>query len=172
MNRIGLSSLLIGLVAAPNVFSQEQEQVFSGPQVGEKLAPFQMIGVFDVEAGQSLDIVKSIADKPLVLVFVHDLTRPSIAVSRAVMKYAASREKDGLASAMVFLGDDLTAMEARVKRARHALEQNTTIGISPDGQEGPGSYVIRWRSSHGNTRFAMTSGTWRSVCYHGSFASV
>jgi hypothetical protein len=122
--------------------AQDDTQVFSGPQVGEKLAPFSVQGVFDDEAGKSFDFVTKAEDKPILLLFVHELTRPSVAVTRSIMKYAGERKKDGLSCGLVFLSDDPTAIEQQLKRARHALPPNTPIGISTEGREGPGSYGL------------------------------
>jgi hypothetical protein len=114
------------------------DPVFSGPQPGEKLPGFTMRGVFDDAAGKESDPVADAGKRPVVLVFVHELTRPSLAVFRTVMNYAATREKD-LSAALVFLGDDMTEMENRLKQSRHALPKGVPIGVSVDGKEGPGA---------------------------------
>ena len=118
------------------------DPVFSGPQVGEKLVPFKVKGVYDKQAGKELDFVVSADGKAMVLVFVHKLTRPSAAVTRVLMNYVASRKKDGLYGAIAWLSDDVTATEAQLKRARRAMPKKTPIGISVDGQEGPGAYGL------------------------------
>ena len=121
---------------------KKRSPVFSGPQVGEKLAPFTIRGVFDDQAGKAFSPIKAAKGKPIVLVFVHEVTRPSIGLTRAVMNYAAKRSKDGLHAGVVFLTGDATATEALLKRARHALPKGVLIGISPDGREGPGAYGL------------------------------
>jgi hypothetical protein len=120
-----------------------EDQVFSGPQPGEKLASFTLKGVFDDEAGKEIDLVKQADGKPIVLIFVHELNRPSVGTARIVMNYAAKAHKEGkLVAGMIFLGDDATALEARLKQARGALSKDVVIGISADGQEGPGAYGL------------------------------
>src|SRR5262245_20974608 len=116
------------------------EKVFSGPQVGEKLPSFKVRGVYD-DAGKELDFVKQAKGKPIVLLFIHDLNRPSAAMTRVLMDYAASRARDGLACGVVWLTDDVTEAEATLKRVRHAMPK-APVGISPDGKEGPGSYGL------------------------------
>jgi hypothetical protein len=115
------------------------EPVFSGPQVGEKLPGFKVRGVFDKDAGKELDFVTQAAGKPIVLIFVHDVNRQSISMTRILSQYTASRAKEGLATGVVWLDDDATAAENTLKRIKHALAQNAPIGISLDGREGPGS---------------------------------
>jgi hypothetical protein len=123
--------------------SRGDDKVFSGPQVGERLSPFKVQGVLGDQAGKELDLVKQADGKPLVLVFVHELNRPSAATVRTVMTYAASRVKDGkLTAGVVMLTADATATEELLKRARPALPEGVPIGISLDGLEGPGAYGL------------------------------
>ena len=98
------------------------DEVFSGPQVGERLVPFTARGTLGEVAGKEFDLV-SIADgKPTLIIFVHELTRPSIALTRLIMDYAATRAKDDLVAGVVFLSADPTAMENRIKQAAHAYD--------------------------------------------------
>jgi len=119
----------------------QQDPVFSGPQKGEKLADFKIQGVFDDEAGKKLNYLAQAGKKPTLLIFVHELTRPSIAVTRTLMEFA-SKHKEKMYSSIVFLGDDATALEERLKRARHAMPKGTPVHIAAGGQEGPGAYGL------------------------------
>jgi hypothetical protein len=138
-----------GALAAPAIcvalvaFASAEDKVFSGPQVGEKLGSFTVRGVFDDLAGKELDLVKQADGKPLLLVFVHELNRPSLAAVRAVMGYAAPKAKEGkLTAGLVMLSGDTTATEELLKRASGALPKDVPITISPDGLEGPGAYGL------------------------------
>ena len=117
-----------------------QDPVFSGPQIGEELAPFEAKPAF----GQSgeVDVVEDTGGSPVLLVFVHQVTRPSIGLTRLLMEYAASQAEDGLKSRLVFLTDDVTDASAFLSRARHALPRGATPLISTDGVEGPGAYGL------------------------------
>ncbi len=121
-----------------------QEVVYSGPQVGERISPFRVRGVFDEDAGKDLDLVAKVDGKALLLVFVHDVNRPSIAMVRNLCRYSQSRESDGLYTGLVFLSDDFSEMEKSLQRikASNALVPNIPTGISIDGKEGPGSYGL------------------------------
>jgi hypothetical protein len=118
------------------------DPIFSGPQVGEKLSPFQVRGVFDQDAGKDLDFVTKADGKPIVLIFVHDVNRQSISMTRILSQYTVSRAKDGLATGIVWLHDDATEAENTLKRIKHALTPQAPTGISIDGREGPGSYGL------------------------------
>jgi hypothetical protein len=127
---------------APTEAEATEERVYSGPQAGEALTPFTVRGVFDEDAGNDLDFVAEADGKPIVLVFVHDVNRPSIALTRTLTSYTASRAKDGLTTGIVWLDADATEAENTLKRIRHALAPDARVGISPDGEEGPGAYGL------------------------------
>lgn len=120
----------------------KKDKVFSGPQVGEKMPSFKVKGFFEPDAGKDLDFVKKADGKPIVLVFVHDLNRMSLGMTRILTTYTASRSKDGLHTGVVWLTDDVTEAENTLKRVGGALAKEAPLGISPDGKEGPGSYGL------------------------------
>lgn len=133
-------ALLFNLIG--QVVTSGQDEVFSGPQVGERLVPFTVRGVFDQEVGKDLDWVTQAGGKPIVLIFVHDINRQSIALTRTLSEYTKSRAQDGLTTGVVLLDDDATAAEDQLKRIRHALAPAVSTGVSLEGQEGPGSYGL------------------------------
>jgi len=122
----------------------EDKKVFSGPQVGEKLPPLKVRGVFGDDAGKVLDFARLAGDKPAVLIFMHKLTRPSAAVARTLLNYAGNKKPAELFAGMVYLTGDVTEAEKRLKRAQRALTTSKTarVGVSPDGVEGPGAYGL------------------------------
>jgi len=119
-----------------------EEEIFSGPQTGEEAAAFNVQGVFDDEAGKQLDFVAQAEGGPLLLIFVHQVTRPSAGVTRALSQYAATRKEDGLSCGIVWLTTDATEAEDYLKRARRSLGLKSPVGIYLDGPEGPGSYGL------------------------------
>ena len=141
MNRVVLGTLFLACLL-PVAVRGADKPIFSGPQVGEKLASFKVKGIYDDDAGKELDYIKKAAGKTMFVVFVHKRTRPSFGVTKTLMEYAATRKKDGLFSAIVFLPEDATETENWLKRVRYAMPKKTPIGISVDGQEGPGSYGL------------------------------
>jgi len=120
-----------------------EDAVFSGPQPGEKLARFKIRGVLHDGAGKEIDLIEQADGQPVVIIFVHQLTRPSVGTLRTVMNYAAKQAKEHkLTTGVVFLGEDATATEEQIKRAGHAMPRGVAIGISTDGGEGPGAYGL------------------------------
>jgi hypothetical protein len=118
------------------------DEVFSGPQPGEKLAPFTVQGAFDDLAGKKVQPLELAAGKPVVLIFVHEVTRPSVGLTRVIGEYAHKIGQDKLAPFVVLLADDATEGENMLKRARHAYPQHVPLTLSADGAEGPGAYGL------------------------------
>lgn len=137
-----LPVFLVLLLLTSIVSLAADEEIFSGPQVDEKLVPFKIRGILGEGAGEEIDLVAQADGKPVVIFFVHEVTRPSVGLTRMIMDYAALRAKDGLHGGVVFLSDDPTDTENWMKRASHALPKGMAVGISSDGREGPGAYGL------------------------------
>lgn len=118
---------------------RQQQTVFSGPQKGEKLPP---LSVRLVGAEKQTDIVAAGGDGPIMLVFFHKLTRPAFALTRALGQFAAMDQNKKLHSAVVFLVEDETAAETRIKAITSRMPKPVKVGISPDGLNGPGAYGL------------------------------
>jgi len=119
-----------------------QEPIFSGPQPGEKLPAFEVRGVLGDHAGKTMNFVKVADGKPIVLIFLHEVNRPSISFTRILSAYTVTRQPDGLHTGVIWLDDDATTAENNIKRSQHALTAQAPLGVSLDGREGPGSFGL------------------------------
>jgi len=139
--RISIGVLMICLMVPVSI--RAADPVFSGPQVGEKLPGFQVRSLSGDRTGQELDLVAVADGKPILLIFVHQITRPGLGLANTVMRFAASRAKSGLVAGYVFLTDDVTKTETWAKRVRANLfAKGTWATVSLDGLEGPGAYGL------------------------------
>lgn len=125
-----------GLLAAAD------EPLFSGPQPGERLPAFVARGVFDEAAGKEVDFVALADQRPIVLIFVHDVNRQSVSLVRILSQYTSEKAADKVTTGVIFLHDDVTEAENTLKRIRHALAPKASVAVSLDGKEGPGSYGL------------------------------
>lgn len=124
------------------VQTKQGEEVFSGPQVGEELPSFELTLALGDSAGEVSDPVAIAKGGPLLLVFLHDVNRQSVSMTRVLAEYARSRAKDGLHTSVILLSDDATGAKSTLKRIEHALAKDVATGVSLDGREGPGSYGL------------------------------
>ena len=136
--------LLLTLVVAFSISSiaNAAPPEFSGPQVGEAMPPFRVVGVYDENAGEEAEVIKLIDGKPVLLVFVHKLTRPGIALTRSLTLYADSLGKEKAVTRIIWLTDDKAKAEQYLTNARRSLNFKVPVGISVDGIEGPGAYGL------------------------------
>jgi hypothetical protein len=132
---LALAALLCGIATA-------QEEVFSGPQVGELLPPLSVQNIVGPQAGQESDPVTAADGKPLLLIFIHKRERPAFGLANALTKAAVEREAQGLRRQLVFLTDDPTATRSWLKQIASYFEKDTPVGISLEGAEGPGAYGL------------------------------
>lgn len=146
--RIGL---LFWLLSSTWIVAQEtpndsqagsNSTLFSGPQVDEALPRFEFKSALGDSVGKLIDPVAMAQGKPMVLVFLHDVNRQSISMTRVLTKYTQSRSQDGLYSAVILLAQDPTGAQDTIKRIQHALTPQVPTGVSPEGPEGPGSYGL------------------------------
>jgi hypothetical protein len=119
-----------------------EDPVFSGPQPGERLTPFKVLGFAGPHAGKEVELLSQIKGSPTFLIFVHETTRPGFQLMRPLDLYGTKLAKDGLATHFIWLHADKTQAEEFLKRAEKSLNLKSPISISLDGQEGPGNYGL------------------------------
>ncbi|MBL8817775.1 MAG: hypothetical protein JNL58_17245 [Planctomyces sp.] len=129
----------------------QEDELFSGPQQGEPLPALTMNGVYDESAGKPIDVSNKIGEGPGLIIFVHERTRPTFGLMNALLRFSETRRDKGLTTAACLLSADPTETENWLKQIRQYLprERELLIGISPDGQEGPGTFGL-------NRNVAMT----------------
>lgn len=126
----------------------ERDRIFSGPQPGEKVAPFKVLRFKDGTADE-VEIVKEGKGTTLIC-FVHKLSPDDrILYGLPLVDFYTSRQKD-LSSHYVLLSDDRAKMLKMLGAwSRASLFKASEVSLSVDGVEGPGFYGL-------NRQIAMT----------------
>ncbi|TWT91851.1 hypothetical protein [Neorhodopirellula pilleata] len=137
-----LGALSFVLLIFLSAIAGAEDPVFSGPQIGEKLSSFKILLVSEDAQATTVDPIESASEKPTVLIFVHQLTRPGMALTRAISEYVASQKTHNVQCTIVWLDDDQAAAEAYLRRAAPSLRFVVPVGVSIDGEEGPGAYGL------------------------------
>ena len=137
MKRVCFSCLIVALIS---FHARGEDEVFSGPQVGEPMPTLSYTGVFGEEEGKAIDFAAASKDKASLVFFVHKRSRPAFGLFNSVIKYFAKRE--GLAIGLVFLTDDASETTNWMSRIRRVFPEGATYGISPDGLDGPGAFGL------------------------------
>ena len=139
MTRVWTGVLLCGLASTAN--AEEQAEVFSGPQAGERLPPLRASLAFGEDAGQVVDFVDLAADRPCLLVIVSGANRPAAALTRSLMNFA-EMHSDQLFAGVVYLDSDVSGAGKYLRRAVAWWGVGPPVGVSVDGAEGPGAYGL------------------------------
>jgi len=94
------------------------------------------------QAGQTVDPLKPLKDKPVVVIFVNDLTRPGFGLLKLLDKYARVRQPEGLEALIVWTTDDAPAAVRRARLYDEQYDIKSTAGVAKDGKAGPGEYGL------------------------------
>jgi hypothetical protein len=140
MTRLTIAS--VTLLTLAGLARAGGDQVFSGPQPGEKLTAFKVHAFSGPAAGKEIQLLADPKDTPRVLVFIHELNRLAFQLLRPVDQYAARLHKDGLETHFIMLTADRAKTEQYLEGAQKALALAAPIVISLDGIEGPGNYGL------------------------------
>lgn len=131
--------LLIAALSAQDM--QGREEVYSGPQKGEKITPFKVISFAPDTQGKEVDYIERFDGSPTLIVFIHEITRPMAQMIRPLDRHA-HRRKERLRSVFVLLPKDMNKMERYAPVFRNVLKLKSRVGVSIDGEEGPGNYGL------------------------------
>ena len=117
-----------------------EAEIFSGPQVGETIAPFEMQDVSSDDE-QTINLVEQAQGNPLLIIFMHERTRPAFGLMNVITRYAATREKDKLITGVCLLTDDPTSTKDWMKRGLTAFYQGHHLRNL--GRRRRGSRIVR-----------------------------
>jgi hypothetical protein len=137
-----LLSVWLAMFCFSDQVAGADDPVFSGPQPGEKVVGFEVMAVYGEQAGKTFDPIEKSSGKPTLLVFVHKLTRPGVGLTRGLTAYARSLADKDVVSGIIWLSDDKAKAEAYLNRAKKSLNFSVPVGVSVDGDEGPGAYGL------------------------------
>ena len=120
----------------------DDDRQFSGPQVGESLKGFEAKGVREDSAGKKFDPIAQADGKPVLVVFIHELTRQGFGLARAISAHAVKQKDAPLPTTIVFLTDDPVETSEWAKKVQHYFDKKVNLGVSVDGKDGPGAYGL------------------------------
>lgn len=112
----------------------------SGPKVGEAAADFEVAIATGEKAGQNVDQLKALKDKPVLVIFWGEVTRPGFGLIKDLDKYGQLRQPEGLEVLIVRLSDDAekTAQHAKILYEKYDLK--SVAAVAP--KAGPTGYGI------------------------------
>lgn len=141
MKNIRLLPIALLSTVAWAAWSQDQE-LYSGPLPGEPIVPFEVVAATGPERDTVVDYVTRFDGAPTVYCFVHNVSRASSRTVRALDVACAARADEGLRTLFVMLGSDQDETERYGMIFPGLLDLSSHVGISVDGNEGPGAWGL------------------------------
>lgn len=114
----------------------------SGPKVGNLADGFEIELATGDQAGTTADALKALEDKPVIVIFVNELTRPGFRLLKLLDQYARVRQPEGLEAVIVWTTDDAPAALRRAKLYYDQYDVKSTAGVAKDGKSGPKEYGL------------------------------
>jgi hypothetical protein len=136
-----LLSVVVCLVAS--AFSElRADDPVSGPKAGEVAAGFEIEVAVGDDAGKTLDPLKPLADKPVLVIFISEMTRPAFGLLKLLDKYGRLRQPEGLEVVIVRVSDDPVATAKHAKILYDLYDVKSTTGVAVGGKAGPKDYNL------------------------------
>jgi hypothetical protein len=114
----------------------------SGPQVGETVEGFEFEAATGDEAGRKLDPLKLLKDKPVLMIFEGQMTRPGFGLLKVLDKYGRLRQPEGLEVLIVRLSDDPVQAAKHARLLYDMYDIKSPAGVATEGKVGPRNYSL------------------------------
>ena len=140
MRIAGLFAIVFELAMGISV-SRADEPV-SGPKVDEVAGGFEMEVATGDDAGKTVDPIKPLKDKPVLVIFVSEMNRPGFGLLKLLDKYGRLRQPEGLEVLIVRLSDDAAGAAKHAKILYDLYDVKSTAGVATGGKAGPKDYNL------------------------------
>jgi hypothetical protein len=118
------------------------QEIQSGPEVGMELTKVNVYAASGPYKGKEFDAAAELGKGPGALLFAKTLNRETAPIIRGLDNLTSDYSLLGFKSFTVWLSDDRTAGEQRIKQTSNAIKMRNPMTLSLDGAEGPGNYAI------------------------------
>jgi hypothetical protein len=136
VNLVVILSIGLGVSAA------QADEPKSGPQVGEAVEDFEFEAATGDDAGKKIDALKPLKDKPVLIIFEGQMTRPGFGLIKVLDKYARIRQPEGLEVLIVRVSDDAAAAAKHAKLMYDMYDIKSPAGVATGGKAGPKNYNL------------------------------
>lgn len=114
----------------------------SGPKVGDVAKGFEVEVVTGDDAGKTLDLLTAQKDKPVLIIFVSEMTRPGFGLLKLLDKYGRLRQPEGLEVLIVRVTDDAAGAARQCKVHFDQYDIKSPAGVARGGKAGPPDYGL------------------------------
>ncbi len=137
-----VANLVVLLSIGVGVTTARADEPKSGPQAGEAVEDFEIEAATGDDAGKKIDALKPLKDKPVLIIFEGQMTRPGFGLLKMLDKYARLRQPEGLEVLIVRVSDDAAAAAKHAKLMYDLYDLKSPAGVATGGKAGPKNYNL------------------------------
>ncbi len=129
----------------PSAWQKELgKPIFSGPQLGEKLPPFEAVAISGANEGEDFDAVALAGDKLHLLIFAKEARTFGRFLPELAKQVGAidRNSKQPWAMSFIVVNDDPNDVEKKFEALKRRYPDFVEIGLSKDGSDGPPAYGL------------------------------
>ena len=133
-------------VKDPAGYQTKGKQIFSGPQMGEKLPALKVTSLFGDTKGEAFDPIKRVGNRPQILFFQDAIFGevPCLFQFADAIRQVNEKTEKELQIACIFLADEANTITSRYAGTFGGLRERgvNVIAVASGGRSGPGSYGL------------------------------
>jgi hypothetical protein len=114
----------------------------SGPEIGKPAPTFEVQVATGDDAGKPVDYLKKWEKKPVLVVFMGEMTRPGFGLLTQLDKYGRLRQPDGLEVLIVRVTDDAEGATRHARLLHERYDVKSPVGVVREGKLGPREYGL------------------------------
>jgi hypothetical protein len=118
------------------------DEPVSGPKVGEAAGALEAEIATGDDAGKMRDMMEPLKDKPVLIIFISEMTRPGFGLLKQLDKYGRLRQPEGLEVLIVRVTDDKAGAAKHAKILYDMYDVKSTAGVAVGGKAGPKDYGL------------------------------
>jgi len=122
--------------------AHSQEGLLSGPKVGETPPGFDVDVATGDLAGMRVNLLNRWKDKPVLIIFWSQVTRPGFGLLRQLDKYARLRQPEGLEVLIVRVSETPEEDKKHARLLYDNYEVKAPAGVTTGGKQGPDNYGL------------------------------
>jgi len=114
----------------------------SGLEVGKPAPSFEMKVVTGDDAGKEVDYLARWEKKPVLVIFIGEMTRPGFGLLKLLDKYGRLRQPEGLEVLIVRASEESEMVVTQTKAFYERYEIKSPAGFAKEGARGPAEYGL------------------------------
>lgn len=114
----------------------------SGLEVGKPAPSFEMKVVTGDEAGKEIDYLARWEKKPVLVIFIGEMTRPGFGLLKMLDKYGRLRQPEGLEVLIVRASEESEMVVRQTKAFYDNYDIKSPAGFAEEGAKGPPEYGL------------------------------